>query len=58
MSESMKAGVILHTGVRLIWALPRDQELVARLYGGDRSPGSGEAALPEAIHYRLKGLST
>jgi len=47
MSESMKAGAILHTGARLLWALPGDQESAAHLYGGDRSSGSGEAALPE-----------
>jgi len=40
MLESMKAGVIRHTGVRLLWSLPGDQELAARLY-------SSQAALTE-----------
>jgi len=42
-----ESGSDIFTGLRLLWALPRDQELADRLYGGDRSSGSGEAALPE-----------
>jgi len=42
-----KSGSDTSYRVRLLWALPGDQELVARLYGGDRSSGSGEAPLPE-----------